>query len=225
MRENGLSVSRAGVSTVGEQAYNVFYVRDASGNPVDVKTIEALRKEIKDTIKLNVKKIPTSAKAPEANGWAKTSFFFGNLLERFLAWKLCPYGFNRHIFELYRIMKLVDYVIIVGRPCIIAINMNACKLCCLDIASFFFFYICFKNLTLPTIELWEYGALLNPSIGFAIRLRIWITWKEDICRKQEYKMPQERREKMVPCDQNYSMYNFCGRNHFKQSKDMWWLLK
>ena len=85
LRENGLSVRRAGVSTVGEQAYNVFYVRDASGNPVDVKTIEALRKEIKDTIKLNVKKIPTSAKAPEANGWAKTSFFFGNLLERFLA--------------------------------------------------------------------------------------------------------------------------------------------
>ncbi|KAF3964573.1 hypothetical protein ACB098_12G112400 [Castanea mollissima] len=85
LRENGLSVSRAGVSTVGEQAYNVFYVRDASGNPVDVKTIEALSKEIKDTIKLNVKKVPTSAKAPEANGWAKTSFFFGNLLERFLA--------------------------------------------------------------------------------------------------------------------------------------------
>lgn len=85
LRENGLTVSRAGVSTVGEQAYNVFYVRDASGNPVDAKTIEALRKEIKDTIKLNVKKIPTSAKAPEANGWAKTSFFFGNLLEKFLA--------------------------------------------------------------------------------------------------------------------------------------------
>ncbi|XP_017981527.1 PREDICTED: ACT domain-containing protein ACR3 isoform X5 [Theobroma cacao] len=87
LRENGLSVRRAGVSTVGEQAVNVFYVRDAYGNPVDTKTIEALRKEIGHTMMLNVKKDPASAKAPEAetSGWAKTSFFFGNLLEKFLA--------------------------------------------------------------------------------------------------------------------------------------------
>ncbi|EEF42045.1 ACT domain-containing protein ACR3 [Ricinus communis] len=85
LRENGLSVTRAGVTTVGEQAMNVFYVRDSSGNPVDMKTIEALRKEIGHTMMLNVKKTPVSASQPEAKGWAKTSFFFGNLLERFLA--------------------------------------------------------------------------------------------------------------------------------------------
>lgn len=88
LRENGLSVSRAGVSTVGEQAVNVFFVRDASGKPVDMKTIEALRKEIGHTMMFSVKKVPTSnnSKAPEAStGWAKTSFFFGNLLEKFLA--------------------------------------------------------------------------------------------------------------------------------------------
>lgn len=86
LRENGLSVSRAGVSTVGEQAVNVFFVRDASGNPVDMKTIEALRKEIGHmTMMLSVEKVPSSSKAPEASGWAKTSFFFGNLLEKFLA--------------------------------------------------------------------------------------------------------------------------------------------
>ncbi|OMP09890.1 hypothetical protein COLO4_05036 [Corchorus olitorius] len=87
LRENGLSVRRAGVSTVGEQAVNVFYVRDAYGNPVDSKTIEALRKEIGHTMMLDVKKDPASSKAPEAeaSGWAKTSFFFGNLLEKFLA--------------------------------------------------------------------------------------------------------------------------------------------
>jgi UTP:GlnB (protein PII) uridylyltransferase len=79
LRENGLTVTRAGVTTVGEQAVTVFYVRDASGKPVDMTTIEALRKEIGHTIKLKVKKVPVSAKAPEA----KTSFFFGNLLERF----------------------------------------------------------------------------------------------------------------------------------------------
>lgn len=87
LRENGLSVRRAGVSTVGEKAVNVFYVRDAYGNPVDAKTIEALRKEIGQTMMLNVKKDPSSTKAREAetSGWAKTSFFFGNLLEKFLA--------------------------------------------------------------------------------------------------------------------------------------------
>ncbi|CAL5384603.1 unnamed protein product [Camellia sinensis] len=84
-RENGLSVTRAGVTTVGEQAMNVFYMSDASGNPVDTKTIETLRKEIGQTMMLNVKKIPTSAEAAEASGYTKTSFVFGSLLERFLA--------------------------------------------------------------------------------------------------------------------------------------------
>ncbi|KAL3504322.1 hypothetical protein ACH5RR_034163 [Cinchona calisaya] len=83
LRENGLSVTRAGVTTVGEQAMNVFYVRDASGNPVDTKTIEGLRKEIGQTMMLNVKKDPTCAKPPESTGWSKTSFSFGSLLEKF----------------------------------------------------------------------------------------------------------------------------------------------
>ncbi|GKU98381.1 hypothetical protein SLEP1_g11392 [Rubroshorea leprosula] len=85
LRENGLAVTRAGVTTIGEKAVNVFYVRDASGNAVDMKTIEALRKEIGHTMMLKVKKDPASAKAPETSGWAKTNFFFGNLLEKFLA--------------------------------------------------------------------------------------------------------------------------------------------
>ncbi|XP_015076779.1 ACT domain-containing protein ACR3-like [Solanum pennellii] len=83
LRENGLSVTRAGVTTIGEKAKNFFYVRDASGNPVEMKTIERLREEIGQTMMLNVKKVPTSAKAPETGGLAKTSFFFGGLLEKF----------------------------------------------------------------------------------------------------------------------------------------------
>ncbi|XP_070033765.1 ACT domain-containing protein ACR3 isoform X1 [Nicotiana tomentosiformis] len=83
LRENGLSVTRAGVTTIGEKAKNVFYVRDASGNPVEMKTIERLREEIGQTMMLNVKKVPTSAKVPETGGLAKISFFFGGLLERF----------------------------------------------------------------------------------------------------------------------------------------------
>ncbi|KAJ0786240.1 putative [Protein-PII] uridylyltransferase [Helianthus annuus] len=65
LRENGLSVSRAGVTTVGEQAVNIFYVRDASGNPVDMKTIERLRKEIGHTMMLNVKRSPSTSNATQ----------------------------------------------------------------------------------------------------------------------------------------------------------------
>ncbi|KAL3845471.1 hypothetical protein ACJIZ3_002874 [Penstemon smallii] len=85
LRENGLSVTRAGVTTVGEQAMNVFYVSDASGNPVDAKIIEELRKEIGHTMRLNVKRAPINAEELETSGWAKTSFFFGSLLEKFRA--------------------------------------------------------------------------------------------------------------------------------------------
>lgn len=84
LRENGLSVTRAGVSTVGDQAMNIFYLRDASGNPVDMKTIEALRREIGHTMMLNVKKVPSSVKLPRSSRWAKTSFSFGSFFERFL---------------------------------------------------------------------------------------------------------------------------------------------
>ncbi|AAC00631.1 ACT domain-containing protein ACR3 [Arabidopsis thaliana] len=90
LREHGLSVSRAGVTTVGEQAVNVFYVKDASGNPVDVKTIEALRGEIGHSMMIDFKnKVPSrkwkeEGQAGTGGGWAKTSFFFGNLLEKLL---------------------------------------------------------------------------------------------------------------------------------------------
>ncbi|KAG8383315.1 hypothetical protein BUALT_Bualt05G0171900 [Buddleja alternifolia] len=49
-RENGLSVTRAEVTTRGTQAVNVFYVIDASGYAVKSETIEAVRKEIGLTI-------------------------------------------------------------------------------------------------------------------------------------------------------------------------------
>ncbi|KAL3656003.1 hypothetical protein CASFOL_000399 [Castilleja foliolosa] len=45
-RENGLSVTRAEVSTRDKQAVNIFYVTDASGVPVKCETIEAIRNEI-----------------------------------------------------------------------------------------------------------------------------------------------------------------------------------
>lgn len=44
-RENGLSVTRADVSTQDDKAVNTFYVTDVSGRPVDLKTVEAIRRE------------------------------------------------------------------------------------------------------------------------------------------------------------------------------------
>ncbi|KAG0450122.1 hypothetical protein HPP92_026924 [Vanilla planifolia] len=85
LREHGLSVSRADVSTVGEQAMNVFYVRDASGNPVEMKTIEALGREIGQTVMLNVKRVPPSnLKVAEPSWLSKASFSFGGFLGRIL---------------------------------------------------------------------------------------------------------------------------------------------
>lgn len=85
LREHGLTVTRADVTTVGEQAMNVFYVRDASGQPVDMKTIEGLRGQVGQTVMLNVKKVPDAVKAPEQTGgsMAKTNFFsFGGLFAK-----------------------------------------------------------------------------------------------------------------------------------------------
>lgn len=45
-RENGLNVTRAEISTIGNMATNVFYVTDAIGNLVDPKIIESVRQKI-----------------------------------------------------------------------------------------------------------------------------------------------------------------------------------
>ncbi|KAK6162648.1 hypothetical protein DH2020_002489 [Rehmannia glutinosa] len=63
-RENGLSVTWAEVATRGTQAVNIFYVTDASGDPVKSDTIEAVRKEIGLTI-LRVKDETYSTSPPQ----------------------------------------------------------------------------------------------------------------------------------------------------------------
>ncbi|WVZ75044.1 hypothetical protein U9M48_023139 [Paspalum notatum var. saurae] len=90
LREHGLTVTRADVTTVGSQATNVFYVRNPSGQPVDMKTIEGLRVQVGQTVMLNVKSVPATvaAKAPEpaGGGMARTSFFsFGSLFGKLRA--------------------------------------------------------------------------------------------------------------------------------------------
>eukprot|EP01018_Ginkgo_biloba_P011852 Gb_38847 [translate_table: standard] len=84
-RENGMSVTRAEVSTRAGKAVNVFYVTDTAGNPVDSKTVEAVRREIGSTI-LQVKECPIYAKSPPREPGSR--FSLGNLFksksERFL---------------------------------------------------------------------------------------------------------------------------------------------
>lgn len=69
-RENGLTVSRAEVSTRGDKAVNTFYVRDASGNSVELKTLEAIRKEIGQTM-LQVKGHPDLKSPPQESSAAR----------------------------------------------------------------------------------------------------------------------------------------------------------
>jgi len=56
-RENGLNVTRAEISTVGNMAINIFYVTDAVGNPADSKIIESVRQKI-GLSNLEVKELP-----------------------------------------------------------------------------------------------------------------------------------------------------------------------
>lgn len=77
-RENSLTVTRAEVTTRGGKAVNTFYVRDASGYPMDAKTIDSIREVIGRTI-LKVKGVPEELKpVPQESS---TRFLFGGLFK------------------------------------------------------------------------------------------------------------------------------------------------
>ncbi|KAI4343422.1 hypothetical protein L6164_010771 [Bauhinia variegata] len=82
-RENGLLVSRAEVTTRGSQAMNIFYVTDASGNSVKRETIEAVRKEIGQTI-LRVKDDMYSKSPSQESGRFSLGSLFRSSSEKFL---------------------------------------------------------------------------------------------------------------------------------------------
>ncbi|XP_041014309.1 ACT domain-containing protein ACR4-like [Juglans microcarpa x Juglans regia] len=82
-RENGLSVTRAEVTTRGSQAVNAFYVTDASGNPVKSETIEAVRKEIGLTM-LHVKDDAFSKSPTQESGKFSLGNLFRTKSEKFL---------------------------------------------------------------------------------------------------------------------------------------------
>jgi len=89
-RENSLSVTQAEVSTRGGKAINTFYVRDASGYPVDSKTIDTIRQSIGQTI-LKVKGRPKEWKQ-DASQESQSRFLFGGL---FKSRSFCNFGLVR----------------------------------------------------------------------------------------------------------------------------------
>lgn len=77
LRENGLAVVRADIATQGEKSVNAFYVRDISGNHVDLEFIKSMKREM-GAIDLAVmdddKAIPRPTQRPK--------FSIGDIFER-----------------------------------------------------------------------------------------------------------------------------------------------
>ncbi|XP_029125071.1 ACT domain-containing protein ACR2 [Cajanus cajan] len=65
LRENGLVVVRADVETRGEKSVNAFYVRDISGNEVDIEYFsKTVKREMGPIVTLRVKNNDTSRRKP-----------------------------------------------------------------------------------------------------------------------------------------------------------------
>ncbi|URD77912.1 Omega-hydroxypalmitate O-feruloyl [Musa troglodytarum] len=76
-RENGLTIRRAEISTEEGKVVDTFYLSEMSGNPIDAKTIDSIRRQIGQTV-LRVKQNPLlPSKPPEVV--STVSLIFGNL--------------------------------------------------------------------------------------------------------------------------------------------------
>ncbi|XVF48339.1 hypothetical protein PTKIN_Ptkin03bG0182200 [Pterospermum kingtungense] len=82
LRENGLVVVRADVETQGEKAVNAFYVRDISGNEVDMDFVKSVKKEM-DVIDLEVKndRATTTIPQPRSPQRSPGLFSLGDVLK------------------------------------------------------------------------------------------------------------------------------------------------
>ncbi|KAK2661432.1 hypothetical protein Ddye_000006 [Dipteronia dyeriana] len=77
-RENSLCIKRAEISTKGGKVKDTFHVTDVSGNPVDPKIIDSIRRQIGQT-KLQVKHNSFAAAKPPQE--TTTGFFLGNFFK------------------------------------------------------------------------------------------------------------------------------------------------
>ncbi|KAH9770051.1 ACT domain-containing protein ACR6 [Citrus sinensis] len=91
LREYGLCIRRAEISTMGRKAKDTFFVTDASGNPVDPKIVDSIQHQIGRTI-LQVKgNLNTPPKLPQepARSFFFTNFFKGRSFQSFKLIKSC----------------------------------------------------------------------------------------------------------------------------------------
>ena len=93
LRENGLTVVRADVETQGEKAINAFYVRDMSGNKVDMEFIESMKKEM-GPIALQVKNDTIRPSSPERSRFSFSHMLkaSGSLITLLLSSNPCKYS-------------------------------------------------------------------------------------------------------------------------------------
>lgn len=77
-RENSLCIKRAEISTEDGKARDTFYVTDVTGNPVDPKIIDSIRRQIGDKV-LKVKQ--NSSLSPKAPQPTTIGFLFGNFFK------------------------------------------------------------------------------------------------------------------------------------------------
>ncbi|XP_010541614.1 PREDICTED: ACT domain-containing protein ACR2 isoform X2 [Tarenaya hassleriana] len=74
LRENGLTIVRADVETQGQKSVNAFYVRDMSGNKIDMEFVESVKKEMRP-LHLAVKNDDADAE----RGLQRRSFSLGDI--------------------------------------------------------------------------------------------------------------------------------------------------
>ncbi|KAH7332410.1 hypothetical protein KP509_20G085800 [Ceratopteris richardii] len=78
LREHGLLIARAGVSTTGNNAMDVFYVTSKSGYDVDLRVVEAVKREIGQAV-LKVTPLNQPASPSRATQPMRSRFSFGTL--------------------------------------------------------------------------------------------------------------------------------------------------
>lgn len=84
LREYGLAVVRADVVTHGEEAINVFYVRDISGNTVNMEIVDSMRRALKPLT------IEVKNESPRPSSTDRSYFSFGDMLKSQLAREPLP---------------------------------------------------------------------------------------------------------------------------------------
>lgn len=80
LRENGLAVLRADVATQGDKSVNAFYVRDISGNNVDLDFIKSIKTQV-GALDLQVDHPSTNSPSTTTTTTAATAHSIGERLK------------------------------------------------------------------------------------------------------------------------------------------------